>query len=560
MAKPDHGSLAEGAAAIKGRNTHVAARRVGSRVQLTSAGHGNSSDRVGWVLVWRKLHLLRDSPAAGVVHFMSGLSHCTDDASLPANDDRTRRTGATLPQPALSDVLWAPWGYALQPRRAAAVFVRARRQQVLAAVAIALFVLVVAILGVMYWFSVPHGAEQRLWSTYAVQPTEPAGLHTALHSFGLVWSRWHERGWWGPAEWAMSAAVIGPLLLIVAAAWIQLPWVHRAGPLWPSYARALRAQAAGCGALALSGVLLAFPVLPLLDGVTLRLLHVLLYVDNETAVTLGTGVMLWSAAWWMGRAARSAAGDDPLVLPPRCEACGYDLTHQSAAGRCSECGLPLARSLEPDAWRPGSAWQRRPGPWAWLTTMLNVLVRPRRFYARLKVRTPGSADRGFAILTVALLVAAVSAWHVVVCNVIDLCWSWTFRHPWRFYVSSEMLAEATGRATVLVWVCWVAYRVACALATTWWSLRRTLADCRWAAVALSYEAAYLSLVVCFWSVTSASLLLCSMWIAWRRGPAWFFPVGVMTQVVLLFGGPAALALAWLWRLRIIARAIRWSNF
>jgi len=312
--------------------------------------------------------------------------------------------------------------------------------------------------------------------------------------------------------------------------------------------------------LALSGVLLAFPVLPLLDGVVSGLLRVLLYVDSEAAATLATSVMLWSVAWWTGRAARSATDNDPLVLTPRCEHCGYDLTHQSAARRCSECGLPLVRSLEPDAWRSGSPWQRRPGPWSWLTTMLSVLVRPRRFYARLKVRTPGSAERGFAILTVGLLVAAVSAWHVVVYNVIDLCWSWTFRHPWRLYVSFRMLAEATGRAAVLVWVCWVTYRVACALVTTWWSLRRTLADCRWAAVALSYEVAYLSLVVCFWSVTSASLLLCSMWTAWQGGPAWLFPVGMMMQVVLLFGGPAALVLAWFWRLSIIGRAIRWSNF
>lgn len=73
-----------------------------------------------------------------------------------------------------------------------------------------------------------------------------------------------------------------------------------------------------------------------------------------------------------------ARGDKPHPDWLLCERCGYRLdTLDPAPGApCPECGVPIANSLPQR--RPGTRWQRRPGPVAWLATNWATLRRPWR--------------------------------------------------------------------------------------------------------------------------------------------------------------------------------------
>lgn len=68
---------------------------------------------------------------------------------------------------------------------------------------------------------------------------------------------------------------------------------------------------------------------------------------------------------------------------PLCEDCGYDLAGLHASGSCPECGRAIARSLP--AARTGSAWQQRPGFFAWVRTFWRVLRHPTEEFARTRI-------------------------------------------------------------------------------------------------------------------------------------------------------------------------------
>lgn len=76
--------------------------------------------------------------------------------------------------------------------------------------------------------------------------------------------------------------------------------------------------------------------------------------------------------------------DDYTLL---CEQCGYPLESLPPDGACPECGKPIRDSLP--AARTGSAWQRRPGPRAWLAAGWALLIRPAPLFSRINVG-PGS--------------------------------------------------------------------------------------------------------------------------------------------------------------------------
>lgn len=57
-----------------------------------------------------------------------------------------------------------------------------------------------------------------------------------------------------------------------------------------------------------------------------------------------------------------------------CETCGYRLNDINPSLPCPECGTPIAASLP--AQRPGSRWQRTPGPIAYIATNWATVRRP----------------------------------------------------------------------------------------------------------------------------------------------------------------------------------------
>ena len=70
-------------------------------------------------------------------------------------------------------------------------------------------------------------------------------------------------------------------------------------------------------------------------------------------------------------ACESARGPSRIAnIDPRCEWCGYNLTHVPETGKCPECGTAVALSLRSDLRRTGVAWERKEGPDHWLPTRI----------------------------------------------------------------------------------------------------------------------------------------------------------------------------------------------
>ncbi len=104
--------------------------------------------------------------------------------------------------------------------------------------------------------------------------------------------------------------------------------------------------------------------------------------------------------WALLRAVGAPRSTVPIVRPPRCDECGYNLTTIPLEGRCPECGDPVATSLGPDA-RPGTDWQRRRGVGrvvGWLECFIGAVFRSKQLGRRIRTIEPGTDHRLFQLL------------------------------------------------------------------------------------------------------------------------------------------------------------------
>ena len=81
-----------------------------------------------------------------------------------------------------------------------------------------------------------------------------------------------------------------------------------------------------------------------------------------------------------------------------CESCGYPLDGLDRAGACPECGLAVVESL-PER-RAGSPWQRRPGPGAWVRTLVGLASRPKTCWNQMMVEPRRAAGLLLANLAI----------------------------------------------------------------------------------------------------------------------------------------------------------------
>ncbi|MCH7813648.1 MAG: hypothetical protein IID40_06465, partial [Planctomycetes bacterium] len=278
-----------------------------------------------------------------------------------------------------------PWVDLFSPRRAGAHFAAARPVAFWIGFAFCAVSFALAIILVALWAGT---AERRAIVTTPATSTQPAEWTMEVHrqSLGEVWRQWHRKGSFGPAEIMFVLLPTGFVTLTVLGAWLHLPMVYRAGPVRLAFMRAFRGVAAGGGLLALMALFLGWlsvaEVRPPLQGIEIS--TALLFISYPA--------MLCLLVWWVGQSVQGARGPDRAVeLSPRCEGCGYDLTHRPSDGLCPECRLDLASSLTPDLRRPGCAWEDGSSGKHFLGTSWNILFGPSAFYGRLKLRTP--ADR-----------------------------------------------------------------------------------------------------------------------------------------------------------------------
>ena len=129
------------------------------------------------------------------------------------------------------------------------------------------------------------------------------------------------------------------------------------------------------------------------------------YLGFNEAIAVDAGFL--SALWFVWGLLRSVGA--PRVVPaverpPRCDACGYNLTTIPMESRCPECGEPVAASLGPDA-RPGTPWQHRELDrlTAWRRSWGEAVRDPVRFGRMLRLTTPGVDHRRFLAIHLPLV-------------------------------------------------------------------------------------------------------------------------------------------------------------
>ncbi|MBN1489572.1 MAG: hypothetical protein JXA69_06605 [Phycisphaerae bacterium] len=469
------------------------------------------------------------------------------DANGP-HDDTAFPTPAPVAPPAWH-TLGVPWRYAFQPRTAATLMVAASRRGFWISFGLCLL----AIPCVLVWLFLWADMVTVDWSASPAATTSAPWTPSVVErSAAEVWRDWHTYGWLGWAEWTAIGVVLGALATVAFMAWLHLGTVHESGPAGPSYRRAFRAVASVSGLVVLATLVFG-SIIVALDNAEDRLRGTDRTVSfDEIGPLLAVGIIatICLLPAWIGRAVRDVRqGLTPPPLPPRCEGCGYDLTHVAADGRCTECGLDVASSLTPDLRRPGCPWEDEPDPLAWLRTSYAVIVSPATFYGRLRLRTPERPALHFSL------------WHYAVLGIVGAVFMFFFMMAVDGAGDSELVcllvcaflfaAPAVG---------WITHRFIGAVATSWWLTHAMLPDVRWARKVIAYETAYLWIF---------GLYNMALFILGALTDGRFAPESVRTLCRNVFGmrpeevlfcGNSLLCFFWLWRYRTAIRAIRWSNF
>ena len=444
-----------------------------------------------------------------------------------------------------------PWAYALCPRRAARTQLQAGRWAflgacmvnvlALAGIAVALVLVSWLMHPVMDWNAPPGSAQEA----------------PRFRTVGEVWATWHEETVSLPV---MIVGVVVPSagLLVVVLAWLNLPRVHRSGPILPSLTRSLRAVAAGLGFITLAGAALAL-VFDDIDsryrpGGSLLLAALPGGIYPDLLVPPAVAATIASLLWWLGRAvATTREGEVEPELPAVCEGCGYDLTHVPDSGRCPECGLHTDLSLGGGK-RQRSPWENHPALGSWLRSSWAVLWRPRRFYEHVRLRGPWADAAGFAALNYVLIGLLAAVW------VFAMIASQERARPSSDFPLTERICIPAIYGFGAPVGCWLAHRALGALVTTWWLIRGRLLDYRWAAKVIAYESVFLWVFCAFWGMLATSFVLREDWLSRLLGTRFIYPLGMPPEAAVLLGGTLALAAVWLWRYEVAYRQIRWSNF
>ncbi|MFO0839105.1 MAG: hypothetical protein U1D55_11345 [Phycisphaerae bacterium] len=356
-----------------------------------------------------------------------------------------------------------------------------------------------------------------------------------------IWNDAHSRGPIGWIELSFLGLIGGLLLGAAILTWLLLPVVHRAGSVAGAIASTFRVVCGGAGILLLGAAAVALDLFGLDEN-----------GDSRAFITIIT-IQLTCVCLivWLQRAIRVTAERQPAIaMPPRCEGCGYDLTHQPVNGLCPECRTPADESLTYGARRRLTEWEERPSISSWLRDSLRAILFPARFYRSIALREDLGARRVFATWQCRGVWAATFATILVLAT--------TTRHG---PPSRELPYFATVMSLLAALLCWTTHRAAFALLATVWIARGYLPDLRWAERVLLYESAYLWLFVLHNGIAIGSFIIFEDWISRMLGYAFFMRAfGMPAEVIVLLGGDIALAILWLLRLRIAGAAIRWSNF
>jgi hypothetical protein len=469
-----------------------------------------------------------------------------------------KRIAMTLsPRRTTLQAVAVPWVRMFQPARAALGLIPAAASAFWLALAAPVLFLTVAVVGLLIWNDTASAqivfGPMPAASGPVINRSVPWQWVLQARSVAEVWADWHRRGPIGPAEVMVIAIPVLLVACVAFGAWLHLITAHEGGSVWASYRRAFRAVAACLGLLSALTVVLGGLMVATQHKANERLA-----TDGSppfemiAMVMVATPVAIALLLAWVSAAVRSArlpvVANDPA---PRCEGCGYDLTHVPKERRCPECGLDVGMSLAPSYSRPGCAWEDSHGPIVWTKTSLAVLAHPGVFYRRLRLRTPQERARRFAL------------WHYAALGFAGAVWA----------LAMSMGTNQTRFADLVVlplaflmWVplcAWAIHRTVAALAVCWNLARAEPAAPHAMRKVIAYEGVFLWLPGLSTGWFIASIAIWHLWLS-RLFPeltaATYRLMGGPMEVLVLCSGYLGLLLLWLWRYYVAIREVRWGNF
>lgn len=361
-------------------------------------------------------------------------------------------------------------------------------------------------------------------------------------------------------ESVLNISLLTALCAAIAAvaAWIAWPRVHRYDSAGRSFALALTLTAAAIPwIVALVSIvlgLMAYDDYMLRRGESGALNDLISPLRAEEVFSVTIPAVIALIALQFGRLAQGAASES-LPAVPRCEFCGYDLTHRPAEDRCPECGHAVTKSLDAARARGGAPWQARRGLDSLVHATADLWFEPRGFYRSLHVRSPANDANRFAAVQYTLLGVGAAIWFLVI------VWLRQMQEP-RFVLlhKREAIYIPLMLMTLFPLLCWLGHRLGGSIVFTCWVWSRSVDDFRIAAKVIAYESAFLwAYAVCWGGMIFAIVLFqneISRFLGGMRPRLLGFPI----QIWLVMGVTAALSLLWIIRYRIAMRSVRWSNF
>jgi hypothetical protein len=365
-------------------------------------------------------------------------------------------------------------------------------------------------------------------------------------SIAEVWREWHAGP--GISPIVIIFLVATPLAIgwLASMAFVLVPDVHADEPWSAAFGRSARV------AVASLIVFLHFFVGMSVVSVTHARMRSGANIGPPVVEFIVISTTLAALVAWTVGAARSARPPMPAAaIPPRCEMCGYDLTHVPDNGLCPECGLDASYSLRPGAARPGAAFDRAAGRAAWLESTQALLFNPTRFYRTLTLRDGCDRADRFAL------------WHYVAIGL--GAWSWMFicLGLSSFVQDFEWLFLPVLVAFLALLAGWGTHRLVAAIVAAAWILRRELPSSNWLRKIIRCETAYL------WAFCLFNGAAITFGMFWEDSPLWRDFIrrflrdalgGLPPEPILILAGNGVLIVLWLWRYRLALHNSRWANF
>lgn len=439
------------------------------------------------------------------------------------------------PRSPLWKTLLAPWVGIFSPSRACHTLRGAGPLSVaLLTLILTLIWSAIGFLSTLFWFAV-----QSRTFTPSIKP------HITVRPISDVWLDWQHEGWLGTGGQVglpLVSIYLGGALIVAI---LHLPAIHRFGSVLRSLGQSFRAVLAIGGWTTLLSIILGFFVVitrhdQLLNPAAEE------YLSRPLAWFIGT-----SSAYFLtlrlGKCIQILRDNNTLDLPPRCEHCGYDISHSAADGLCQECGQPCSDSTGPDRIRQGWPWQTSPIVKNWLSTTMLILFKPQHFYRRLRVRNTSDWHLRFGRIQILVITCAAAIWLITLCAI-------------ESDFSTVFVVAMIDVGMVVGIVGWVTHRAAVLLWTGILLATKRLDDLGWAWTVFCYETAYVWFF-CALGGTFVTITIVSKRVQeWVESAARYIPPLTGEPVLdLLFILEFILIVLWLRRIRRAIAAVRWNN-